>query len=308
LFVTGKGGVGKTTVSAAIARALSWSGRRTLLAVTETAPYRELLPRARWQEDPVAYDERLFTVHIQSEAALKEYGRLLIKPRLARQALFENRYVQGFLAAVPGLPQWAVLGKAWYHASERVDGVARFDSVVFDAPATGHGFDMLRLPKVITDVAPAGLLRRDAELAWELLRDPARSAVVLVTLPEELPTNETIELSGRITSELGLAIGGVVLNRVRPALFAPEERELLRPFADTPALGRARGTQPDQNDADQALTAAAAHAIREEVQIASITRLHALPAPIIELPEVDARVSPTALLDTLSRVLLGTRP
>jgi hypothetical protein len=201
------------------------------------------------------------------------------------------------------LPQWAVLGKAWYHASERVDGVARFDSVVFDAPATGHGFDMLRLPKVITEVAPAGLLRRDAELAWDLLRDPARSAVVLVTLPEELPTNETIELSGRITGELGLAIGCVVLNRVRPALFAPEERELLRPLADSPAPG----TDPNQGDADQALAAAAAHAIREDVQLASSTRLRALPAPIIELPEVDAGVSAAALLDTLSRVLRGTR-
>jgi len=307
LFVTGKGGVGKTTVAAAVARALSLSGRRTLLAVTETAAYRELLPGARWQGDPLSYDEHLFTVHIQSEAALKEYGRLLIKPRLARQALFENRYVQGFLAAVPGLPQWAVLGKAWYHASEQVDGVNRFDSVVFDAPATGHGFEMLRLPKVITDVAPAGLLRRDAELAWALLRDPARSAVVLVTLPEELPTNETIELSQRITGELGLAIGSVVLNRVRPALFSPEERALLHPLVDAPVPGDGQGS-PEQRDADQALAAAAAHAIREEVQLESIARLQALPAPIIELPEVDADATPAALLDTLSRVLLATRP
>src|SRR3569832_2290667 len=83
--------------------------------------------------------ERSFSVRREASASLREYGRLLIKPRLARQALFENRYVQGFLSALPGLPQWAVLGKAWYHTTEQEHGATRFDSVVFDASATGHG-------------------------------------------------------------------------------------------------------------------------------------------------------------------------
>ena len=286
LFVTGKGGVGKTTVSASLARALN-ARRSVLLAVTDPAPYQELLPGARWREEPAQYRDNLSTVHLQPEAALKEYGRLLIKPRLARQALFDNRYVQSFLAAVPGLPQWAVLGKAWYHTTETLAGAPRFDSVVFDAPATGHGFEMLRLPKVITEVAPAGLLRRDAELAWQLLQDPTQSAIVLVTLPEELPTNETIELAGRITRELALPIGAVVLNRVRSLSFDAEERRAMLPLAALEPKGPSA-----------VLKAAATRAIQEQVQLASTERLAELPMPLIQLPDIDNPTAP--LIDALT--------
>jgi hypothetical protein len=296
VFVTGKGGVGKTTVSASWARSASRAGRRVLLAVTDPSAYREILPGARWHEDPTRYQGSLFTVHIQPDAALKEYGRLLIKPRLARQALFDNRYVQGFLTAVPGLPQWAVLGKAWYHTTELEDGAPRFDSVIFDAPATGHAVEMLRLPRVITEVAPAGLLRRDAELAWRMLQDPKQSAVMLVTLPEELPTNEAIELATSITGELSLPIGAVVLNRMRGIVFDADERERLAPFASLEA----------KNPGETALRAAATRAIQENIQLESCARLQKLPAPLIELPDLESTTSGPPLVEALAAVLDGS--
>jgi anion-transporting ArsA/GET3 family ATPase len=291
LFVTGKGGVGKTTVAASLARALAQHGRRVLLAATDAAPYRELLPHARWENDPTAYGERSFSVRLEAEAALREYGRLLIKPRLARQALFENRYVQGFLAALPGLPQWAVLGKAWYHAAELEHGAPRFDSVVFDAPATGHGLELLRLPKAIAEMAPSGLLRRDAELCRQLLEDPARCCICLVTLPEELPTNETSELAARIQGELGLPLGALLLNRALTPEFQPEERARLAPLA----------TLVPEGPGDEALRAAGLRAVAERVQSDSLRRLQELGAPLYRLPELEATGS--ALLDGVLNAL-----
>jgi anion-transporting ArsA/GET3 family ATPase len=294
LFVTGKGGVGKTTLAASLARAKSDAGQSVLLAVTDVSTYRELLPGVRFESDPLAHLGGLHTVHIQADAALKEYGRLLIKPRLARQALFDNRYVQGFLTALPGLPQWAVLGKAWYHTTEKVGDRPRFDCVIFDAPATGHAIDMLRLPRVITELAPASILRRDADLAWQMLQDPLQSSIVLVNLPEELPTNETLELAARVREDVRLSVAVVVQNRVQELIFSEAERDAL---ARLPPIESTRG-------ADAALEAGAARAIRERAQIASRARLAELGASVIELPEVDPTLSATQLLDVLARELM----
>lgn len=296
LFVTGKGGVGKTTVSASLARALCSRGRRVLLAVTDASQYRDLLPEAHWLDDPYPCGEKLFTVLLEPEAALREYGRLLIKPRLARQALFENRYVQSFLKGVPGLPQWAVLGKAWYHSTETVRDVPRFDTVLFDAPATGHALELLRLPKAIAEIAPAGLLRRDAELAWQLLRDRTQSCIAVVTLPEELPSNETSEFAEHLESGLGLSLGAVVMNRVRAPVFQPEERAALE------GLPPLRAGTPG---GEGALEAARVQAIRERIQIESVSRGRELHAQLIQLPDVEAGTA-QQLLATLTRTLLGS--
>ena len=121
---------------------------------------------------------------------------LVLHSRALYKTLFDNRYVRTFLRAVPGMQEWAMLGKAWWHTTEKLpDGSFKYDVVILDAPATGHGLDMLRVPKVILDVVPPGLLRRDAERAWALFQDPTTCAIVLVTLPEEMPTTETIELA-----------------------------------------------------------------------------------------------------------------
>jgi anion-transporting ArsA/GET3 family ATPase len=290
LFVTGKGGVGKTTVAASLARAKGLNGQRVLLAVTDTASYRELLPGARFEENPEQYEPRLYTVQIQPEAALKEYGRLLIKPRLARQALFDNRFVQGFLTALPGLPQWAVLGKAWYHTTELLDGAPRFDCVIFDAPATGHAVDMLKLPRVITELAPTGILRRDAELAWQMLEDRSRSAIVLVSLPEELPTNETLELAARIKDEVRLPVGAVVQNRVRPPVFTQEQQA---PLVLIPPI-------ETHGPADGAIEAAVARAIRDQAQAGSRIRLAELGVAVVELPEVAPSLTPAQMVAELA--------
>jgi anion-transporting ArsA/GET3 family ATPase len=214
---------------------------------------------------PVA--PNVWAVNMDPEKAMEEYGLLTLKSRVLYKTLFDNKYVRTFLRAVPGMHEWAMLGKAWWHTTEKnPDGSWKYDVVILDAPATGHGLDMLRVPKVIVDVVPPGLLRRDAERAIDMFRDPETCAVVLVTLPEEMPTTETIELARALTDELTLPIGKVVVNFVLPPLFSTEERSALD------RLDRVERVD-DAAAGDAALVAAKNRATRERVQAESLHRL-----------------------------------
>lgn len=221
VFVVGKGGVGKTAVSAALALAAAARGKRVLLAMCNAKERLSYL----LETEPVGPQIRriaphLDAVNMQPEAALEEYGMLILKVRALYKLIFENRLVSSFLHGTPGIDAWAMLGKAQYHAFEKdAAGRDRYDMVIVDAPATGHGLDLLRVPRVIVDVAPPGLLRREAERAWRLFSDPTRAGVLLVTLPEEMPTTETLELDAAVRGELGLPVAGVVVNQALPALF-----------------------------------------------------------------------------------------
>jgi anion-transporting ArsA/GET3 family ATPase len=284
LFVTGKGGVGKTTVSGALALALAARGKRVLVAMCHTKERLSAILGTRpigTEIMPVAED--VWAVNMSPELALREYGEMVIKVGALARAVFENKYTKTFFRATPGLYEWAMLGKAWFHTTEkRDDGSNRFDVVLLDAPATGHGLDMLRVPKVILDVVPPGVLRRDAEAAWQMFRDPKQSGVLVVTLPEEMPTTETIELCTDIRTELGLPVVGLVINGVLEPLFSPGEREALLTDAsllDIDAPAREAGTS------DSAVVAGARRAVREKVQAESLGRLErAIDLPSVRLP------------------------
>src|ERR1019366_9681686 len=100
---------------------------------------------------PVA--DNVWAVNINPDKALEEYGILVLHSRALYKTLIDNRYVRSFLRAVPGMQEWSMLGKAWWHTTERLpDGSSRYDVVILDAPATGHGLDMLRGPRVILDI------------------------------------------------------------------------------------------------------------------------------------------------------------
>jgi anion-transporting ArsA/GET3 family ATPase len=279
LFITGKGGTGKTTLTAALAVAFAERGRRVLIALSEPKErISELFASAPLGQDISRIAPNVFAVKIDPEAALREYGEMILKSRTVYNAVFGNKYVKGFFAAVPGLYQWAMLGKAWFHSTERLeDGSPRFDVVLFDAPATGHGLDMLRVPKIIVDIVPPGLLRRDAERAWEMFRNPAESGVVIVALPEDMPANESIELAQAVESELGLPIAQVIVNQVQDVLFDDGERaELLRPQTFDPSL-----------PGDAGLAVAARRAITETVQLESLRKIRDnIAAPLVTLPRL----------------------
>jgi anion-transporting ArsA/GET3 family ATPase len=264
VVVTGKGGVGKTTVCAAEALALSAQGKRVLVAMCNAKErLSTMLGTAPLSSEVAHLTENIWAVNMLPEVALEEYGALVLRSRALYKTLFDNRYVRSFLRAVPGMQEWAMLGKAWWHTTERLpDGSPRFDVVILDAPATGHGLDMLGVPKVIVDVVPTGLLRRDAERAWALFQDPHACAIVLVTLPEEMPTTETIELA-RALADMGLPVSRVVVNGVLPPIFSREERAALEGLPPFEVI----------TPGDAALYASRDRAARERVQAESLNRL-----------------------------------
>jgi len=295
VVVTGKGGVGKTTVCAAEAVALAEKGKRVLVAMCNAKErLSALLGSSPIGPDVAPVARGVWAVNILPEKAIEEYGSLVLHSRAVSRRLFDNKYVRAFLRAVPGMHEWSMLGKAWWHTTETLpDGAFKYDVVILDAPATGHGLDMLRVPKVILEVVPPGLLRRDAERAWTLFRDPATCAIVVVTVPEEMPTTETIELAHGLV-EMGLKVSRVVVNGVLPPLFSREERaalEGLPPFeAHTPAEG--------------ALSAARERATRERLQAESLNRLSrelTVPAAFLRMLLEDA-ANPEAIRQLAKRV------
>ena len=139
--------------------------------------------------------------------------------------MFDNRAVRGVLGAIPGLDAYALLGKAWCHTTEMRDGRPRYDLVIFDGPASGHAALMLRIPQAILNVMPKGPLAGDARAIKELLADPARAALVIVTLAEDLPAREALELAAQARGALGVPLGPLIVNALpTDALSAPGRR------------------------------------------------------------------------------------
>jgi anion-transporting ArsA/GET3 family ATPase len=294
LFVTGKGGVGKTTVCAALALALSARGLRVLLAVTGAKERFSTLFGAPPLGTSISeLAPGLSGVVLSAEVALSEYGHLKLGNGMLADAIFENRYVKSFFAGAPGLKEWALLGKAWYHSTEQENGRPRFDVVLLDAPATGHGLDMLRVPKVILELSPPGVLRTDAERALATLQDPAQAGAVVVTLPEELPVNETEELVGALRGELSLPIALLVMNGVRTPLFTPEDRTALASLSSKLPLADEVG--------GSALAAGIRRAVRERVQAESLERAGKLGLEQLALPFLIRGAGTPAAVETLAR-------
>jgi anion-transporting ArsA/GET3 family ATPase len=293
--VVGKGGVGKTTVSAALAVAAARRGKRVLIAMCNTKErISQMLEVAPIGAHNRAVLPGVDAVNMNPTVALEEYGLMVLKVRAIYRAIFENRLVASFLHGTPGIEAWSMLGKAQFHAHELLpDGRPRYDMVILDAPATGHGLEMLRVPRVLLDIAPPGLLRREAERAWSLFRDPTRAGAMIVTLPEDMPVSESVELHAALTGELGLPVTGLAVNCTIPQLFAQ---------SDTAWLADAVASSQPSELTHTLLLAGRRRALREQVQIDALARIaKELPMPRYDLPLLVVPELKRAEIETLSR-------
>jgi anion-transporting ArsA/GET3 family ATPase len=296
LFVVGKGGVGKTTVATGLALAASRRGKKVLLAMVNCKERAsQLLDTEPIGPEIVTIGENLDAVNMTPDAALEEYGLMILKVRAIYNAVFGSKLVRAFLKGTPGLEAWSMLGKAFYHACPP-RGEPDYDLVIVDAPATGHALDMLRVPFVIENVAPPGMLRRDAARAVDMFRDPERAGAVLVTLPEYMPANETLDLAKALTEELQIPVLQLVINRVLNVLFAENERPVVEGLpSDLPADSEIMGLA----------VAGKRRVLRESVQAKAVRKVRgAIDAPCSELPYYESLENDRAAVDALSEALL----
>jgi anion-transporting ArsA/GET3 family ATPase len=294
-ILIGKGGVGKTTMTCALGRALSAEGLHVLIVELEGRPE---VPRAFGRDEGIDYDGSLLhedgsggsvtARRVTPDEALLEYLAERSLGKLSRR-LITSGVLDVVSGAIPGIREVLVLGKIKQIANE-----ASVDVVLVDAPATGHAVSMLTSPAGVASVARTGPVREQAEQVVELLADPSRCSVLLVTIPEELPVTEAIDAAYAVEDRAGVALGPVLCNLVDTAPDA------LARSAAAAALEVGITLDPGL---EIALDEAAGFQRRRSADaMAQLSRLRRdLPLPVIELPRMTTPTIGPAELEVLSR-------
>jgi anion-transporting ArsA/GET3 family ATPase len=300
VVVVGKGGVGKTTVSAALALAAARAGIDVLVVALDDSGGLPALfgLDGQFGYEPVRLAEAdqasIFGQVVTSREALLEYLAGHSLGRVSKR-LVQSGALDVVATAIPGVEQVLVLGKV-----KQLERAERYGLIVVDAPATGHAVSFLTSSRGLVDAARGGPLRAQAEQVVELLADPKRCQALLVTLPEETPVNEVIETAYRLEDEVGIALGPVVVNACLPVLDGLE--------AEPVAAARAANARlPSASHAKLLALAAAFRIARQEVQAEQQTRLAAaLPLAQVTLPYLfDQPVGPAGVGELAQRLAAG---
>jgi anion-transporting ArsA/GET3 family ATPase len=277
VFVTGKGGVGKSTISIALGVAAAQRGKRTIVCEVggqETAS--RVFRRAEIGFHEVEVAENLWAISIDPDDSLREYLLLQLKVRAMRDLLVRSRIFNYLAAATPGLKELVTIGKIWELAQphRRVKKAREYDLVIVDAPATGHGIGFLQTPRTFAGIARMGPVHSQAQELDRFITDHDSTGVAIVSLPEELPVNESASLEETLRDEVGMAVDRVYMNALYPERFSNDEASELEK-----ALGEAGGP------ARAAVRAALSEYRRCRSQRAQLQRLkQAVSVPVKTLP------------------------
>ncbi|HEX4363908.1 MAG TPA: ArsA-related P-loop ATPase [Solirubrobacteraceae bacterium] len=243
IVVTGKGGVGKTTVAAALGLVAARTGKRTIVAeVARRGDVASAFDRAGSQPfEEIELAAGLFHISIDPQEALEEYLRDQLPSAAVAEVLIRSRVFAMVAAATPGMRELLTVGKLWELAQldRRTPGADAYDLVVVDAPATGHGVAVLSAPRTFAAAAGSGPIARQGKIIDAMLSDPEQTAIVAVAKAEELAVSETGALRASLHERMGLPLTRVIANMLDPDRFSPREASLLEPHAAHPAVARA---------------------------------------------------------------------
>ena len=234
VFVTGKGGVGKTTVAVALGLRAASEGRRTIVcevAAQENAS--RIFGHTEVGFHEVEMEENLWAISIDPDESMREYVLLQLKVRAMRDMLFRSSIFNYLAAATPGLKELVTIGKIWElsQLDRKVKSGRKYDLVIVDAPATGHGIGFLRTPRTFAAIARVGPIHSQAQQLERLITDQQHTGSAIVSLPEEMPVNESASLEADLRDEVGVAVDRVYLNGLYPERFSKEEAERLASLA-----------------------------------------------------------------------------
>jgi anion-transporting ArsA/GET3 family ATPase len=234
VFVTGKGGVGKTTVAVALGLRAAAEGKRTIVCeVSAQENASRIFDHAEVGFHEVEMAENLWSISIDPDESMREYVLLQLKVRAMRDMLFRSRIFNYLAAATPGLKELVTIGKIWELAQldRKVKRGRKYDLVIVDAPATGHGIGFLQTPRTFAAIARVGPIHSQAQQLERLITDQKHTGAAIVALPEEMPVNESAALEHDLRTEVGVAVDRIYMNGLYPERFSGAEAERLGEIA-----------------------------------------------------------------------------
>jgi anion-transporting ArsA/GET3 family ATPase len=189
--------------------------------------------------EPKAVKNGISLLQLDAESSFEEYVLRQVKFQFVYNAVFNNKYVRHFIDAAPGLTELLTIGKIWALVEDEVRRGKKpsFDLVIVDAPSTGHSLSLLTVPRVVVDAIRVGPLKSNAQDVLALIRDPRKTLTWLVTLPEEMPVNEAVDMDEKLRNEAKVAVGPILLNSIWPKIFSADSlQDLKKNKIDNPMI------------------------------------------------------------------------
>lgn len=289
IVVTGKGGVGKTTIAGAVGLAAARRGARTLVLDLTGASARLMRlfngsvaraqPAPADQDLPLRLAESLWSASIDPDKALLDWMGSL-GGRVPARLLASKASFQYFAAAAPGAKELVCILKVCELAGLMEQAQRSFDVVVLDAPATGHALAMLSAPQTFASIARVGPIAVQAQRVQEILKDPACTGYLAVAMASEMAVSETLELQQELSEQLGVQLVDVVMNATMHRRFTGDELKRIS------SLHGEDEASPQRRLASAAASAAHAAHARTRFQHNQSARLRRHGLSVLQVPLV----------------------